>query len=190
MSIFDFVIDTFDSLRTREPFCFVVILALACCVEQIPDFPEISKSMVQDEVKRLAAQSLFKRPATLGSVQAMLLLAAYTDESWFAVGHALQMARDLKLDLALPALVSNSEMQSVPLRKQKYLIRHVRIWLALCFIEREIAAGTATRSRIEPIDIGLLQKFRNHPLYSAADLRVTSLVEIVQIRGMLHLSHN
>ncbi|PYH93333.1 hypothetical protein BO71DRAFT_431082 [Aspergillus ellipticus CBS 707.79] len=46
MPIFDSVVDTFDSLRAREPFCFVVILALACCVEQIPDFPETSKSAI------------------------------------------------------------------------------------------------------------------------------------------------
>ncbi|PLB52474.1 hypothetical protein P170DRAFT_489150 [Aspergillus steynii IBT 23096] len=184
MPIFDPVMDTFDSLRIREPFCFAVILAIASCVEHIPDFPEVSKSMLQDEVKRLTAQSLFKRPATLGSIQAMLLLAAYTDEAWFAIGHALQMAKDLKLDCALQRLVATNETEAISFKEQKHLMRQVRVWLSLCFIEREIAAGTATSSRIVPVDIGLLQKLRNHPFYTASDLRATSLVEIVQIRGI------
>lgn len=189
MPIFDSVVDTFDSIRIREPFCFAVILALACCVERIPGFPEMSKSIVQEETKRLAAQSLFKRPTTLGNIQAMLLLAAYAEESWFAIGHALQMARDLELDSALRKLVSTNEAPSLSMKEQKQLMRQARVWLALCFIEREIAAGTATGSRIEAIDIGLLQNLRNHALYTASDLRITSLVEIVQLRGMVPSHH-
>lgn len=185
MPIFDPVLDSFDGLRRREPFCFVVILSLACCVEQIAGLPDSCKLTIQEEAKRLTAQSLFTKPITLGSVQAMLLLAAYAEEASFAIGHALQMARDLQIDYALSKLVSGDNASSLPLKEKRRLMREVRVWLALCYVEREIAAGTATHSRLEVVDTGLLERLRSHPLYGPTELRVTSLVEIVQLRGMV-----
>lgn len=181
MPIFDPVLDTFDGLRRREPFCFAVILSLACCVEQTPDLPDTCKLTIQEEAKRLTAQSLFTKPITIGSVQAMLLLAAYAEEASFAIGHAIHMAQDLQMDHALSKLVSGP---SLPLKEKRRLMREVRAWLALCYVEREIAAGTATPSRLEAVDTGLLEHLRSHPLYGPTELRVTSLVQIVQLRGM------
>ncbi|OAA54345.1 Zn(2)-C6 fungal-type DNA-binding domain protein [Niveomyces insectorum RCEF 264] len=183
LPIFDSVLDAFDSLRVREPFCFTVVLALANCIEPTPDLAEASLLLMREETKKGAAQSMFKKPATLGDVQAMLLLAAYAEEAWFAIGHALQMAKDLQLDMALQKLVTANPVSMTPsLKEQKRLVRQVRVWLAICFIEREIAAGTATASRLEAVDMDHLQRFRSHPLFRPADLRLASLVEIVQLR--------
>lgn len=88
MPIFDSVLDTFDCLRTRELSCFTIILALACCVEDISKYSGTSKATIQEEVKR---------PTGLGNVQAMLLLAAYAGEAWFSNRHALQMAGEFQL---------------------------------------------------------------------------------------------
>lgn len=91
----------------------------------------------------------------------------------------------ISIIFCLRKLVSTYGTPPLGLKDQKQLMRQVRVWLSLCFIEREIAAGTVMISRIEAIDIGLLQRFPRHALFKATDLRVTSLVKIVQLRNIL-----
>ena len=96
LPIFDSILDSFEVLRAKEPFCFAVILFLASCIEA----SSISHQCAQ-RVKDLMAASLFSYPASLGKVQGMILLVAYAENTWFAIGHALQMALDLGLDNTL-----------------------------------------------------------------------------------------
>lgn len=179
LPIFDSILDSFEALRAKEPFCFAVILFLASCVEA----SSISHQCAQ-RVKDLMAASLFSYPASLGKVQGMILLVAYAESTWFAIGHALQMALDLGLDNTLSheqipdhiSYLTHSE-------SARQAVRNARVWLALCLIEREIAMGTAKPSRIPKIldqDITHLTcQSHAHP----RNMRLASLVEAVQIRG-------
>ncbi|KAJ3500300.1 hypothetical protein NM208_g17176 [Fusarium decemcellulare] len=178
LPIFDPIIDSFEMLRTREPFCFAVILFLASCIEGSPS----SFACVQD-VKDLMAGSLFHYPASLGKVQAMILLVAYAESTWYALGHALQMALDLGLDKTLsheqmPDQISHFSHSE----NQRQIIRRARVWLALCFIEREIAMGIAKTSRMPQVSSRDLAHLTCQSHVHPPNMRLASLVEAVQIR--------
>jgi hypothetical protein len=137
------------------------------------------------ESHRLATEILFENPR-LENVQGMILLAAYAKKAWFAIGHALQMAKDLGLDAAMHRL-NNLESagghdHDVEARD---LFRHTRTWLILHHIEREIAFGTARKPRMKPVDKMSLRRFLSLPITTCADIRYISIIELVQIRGEL-----
>ncbi|VUC26792.1 unnamed protein product [Clonostachys rosea] len=170
--------NTFERLRSREPFCFGVILTLACCIDGL-----LQRERCLEEVRNLVAETLFDCRATIGKVQGMMLLVAYAENTWFAIGHALQMAQDLKLDQILSdQQVQNQLGESENTEKQRQGIRNARVWLVLCLIEREVAIGTARLCRIPKIsapDLAYLtHQSHAHPSY----LRFASLVEAVQVR--------
>ena len=186
LPIFDPIIDTFDLLRFSEPFCFSVVLALGCRHAGTSNISEHVKTVCQNEAKRLATESLFQHQTSLASVQAMLLLAAYGEETWFAIGHSQQMALALELDKALPRLLGKDDtsIHSTSLKERRTLMRYARVWLALCFMEREIATGTARSSRSIRLHINDLRSFHCLSLSRASDMRLVSLTEIVQLRRM------
>ncbi|UPK96319.1 hypothetical protein LCI18_007254 [Fusarium solani-melongenae] len=153
LPMFDPLADTFDSLRRRSPFCLITILFIALSQSQagIDGIPRQTLEKMRDaagqESLHLAAESLFESPPTVESVQAMILLAAYSEKSWFAIGHALQMASTLGLDKAVgqlmkqtPAVTSNAHA----------LMRQARTWFILHHMERELAFGTAHQPHIYP----------------------------------------
>lgn len=179
LPIFDPILDSFETLRTREPFCFAVVLFLASCME----VSSSTSACVQD-VRDLMSRSLFQYPASLGKIQAMILLVAYAESTWYALGHALQMALDLGMDKAL----SNDQMPSQtshfsPSKNQRRNIHRARVWLALCFIEREIAMGMAKTSRMPQVSSRDLSQLTCQSHVHPSNMRLASLVEAVQVRN-------
>lgn len=115
----------------------------------------------------------------------MLLLVVYAESTWFAIGHALQMAVDLGLDKAFShEQVPDHESPSSHTAGQREAIRRARAWLALCFIEREIAIGTARPSRIPKVSAADLSRFTCQSRADPPNMRLAALVEAVQIRGL------
>lgn len=180
LPIFDPILDSFETLRLREPFCFAVILTLASCIDG-----SAHREQCLSEVKELLARSLFHYPASLGKVQGMLLLVVYAESTWFAIGHALQMALDLGLNKVLShEHMPDHEGLSSHTAGQREVIRRARVWLALCFIEREIAIGTARLSRIPKVSAADLSHFTCQSQAHPPNMRLAALVEAVQIRGL------
>ncbi|CAG9941853.1 unnamed protein product [Clonostachys rosea f. rosea IK726] len=169
---------SFEALRFREPFCFGVILTLACCIDGL-----LQREECLEEIKALVAGTLFDCPATIGTVQGMMLLVVYAENTWFAIGHALQIAQDLKLDQILPnQQVQNQSGVSENIGQQRRTMRNARVWLALCLIEREVAIGTARSCRIPKIPAADLTYFTHQSLTHPPNMRFASLVEAVQVR--------
>lgn len=113
----------------------------------------------QQEIYRLISQSLFRHPTTLGTVQAMLLMAGYAENTWFVLGHGLQMALELGLNKALTHTAGTLQSSVSPDQEsQRRATRNVRVWLALCFMEREMAIGTARSA--DRIADGFLSEIR------------------------------
>ncbi|KAI0545921.1 hypothetical protein F4679DRAFT_599087 [Xylaria curta] len=171
LPIFDPILDSFENLRSREPFCFAVILTLASHIEGL-----LLRKQCLTEIKELIAESLFEYPATLGKVQGMILLVAYAEEAWFAIGYVQQMAFDLQLDKLA------SDHTRDPKNHIAFSCRGESVWLGLCFIEREIAIGTARSSRMPRVSATDLTRLTSHFEASPPSMRLTALVEAVQMR--------
>lgn len=189
--ILDPVVDTFDSLRLRSPFCLITIMYIALSQRHgtiagpAGERQVALRDLALKEARRLATESLFEKPATLEAVQAMVLLAAYSRKVWFAIGHALQMAVDLGLDRAVDRLHGQTQGNSPEAYR---LLREARTWLVLHHLDRELAFGTARPPRMQLITTDLLRKYLSHPITTSSDMRYVSIIEITRLRGMSFLA--
>lgn len=177
LPLFDPTLDTFESIQASSPFLVVTILSVSSRNDS--NLRSLSKA-IQEEAHRLAAASLFESPVQLETVQAMLILAAWSEKSWFAFGHTINMALDLSIDKAFSALIKHSSSNE---KTPRSLAREARTWLMLYHLEREIAFGTARKSRFAYIDEVQLRGFLDHPCFRHLDLRYMSIIELVQLRG-------
>lgn len=185
LPIFDPALDTFDSLRARSPFCLSVTLAAAARAEDGMQASGDVSQICQNEARRLAAETLFVGVPQLEDVQAMAILAAFSERTWFAIGHATQMALDLGLQHALPQLVKRINSNDHKTRKEdRILVAHARTWLTVLHIELEIAVGTAHPPRLEQIDPAKLRSFATYPFLRPSDSRILAIVDAVELRGM------
>ena len=190
LPMFDPILDTFDSIRGRSTFTFTVVLYIAARAEYADNSSDDTFRMCQEEAHRLAARSLFENPSSLETTEAMVLLATYSEKTWFALGHAYQMAKDLGLDKALRRLVEDSPSTSRnerPSKKARYDARCARAWLIILHFEQGIAFGTARRSRMEQLSTRDLIAFLQHPVSRPSDVRLCSAVDMVRTMGRLQM---
>ncbi|OAL24953.1 hypothetical protein AYO20_10556 [Fonsecaea nubica] len=187
LPMFDPVVDTFDSIRARSPFCLIAILFIALkqksgIVHKVTtDLQKTVREACLQEARRQVCDSIFESP-TLESVQAMTLLAANAEKSWFAIGHAHEMALELGLDYALDELLSADSLTTDRAHFHSGS-RRARTWLILYHIERELAVGTARKPRIRQLDTALLRHYLDLPVSYPSDMRFVATVEIVQLRS-------
>lgn len=187
LPLFDPVVDTFDMLRKTSTFCLTAVLAIAVRVDQHTSESTALSKVLWDEASRLAAESLFTVHVDLRQVQAMVLLASYTEKNWFAIKHARQLAEDLGLHECLAHLASYQrqiyDSKRIKVSQLRNLTSAVRTWLILHHVEQEVIDGSNRQAILKHLDIELLRSVIGAPIASASDIRITSTVEIVQIRG-------
>ncbi|KAH0829655.1 C6 transcription factor [Fonsecaea pedrosoi] len=187
LPMFDPIVDTFDSIRARSPFCLIAILFIALkqksgIVHKVTtDLQKTVREACLQEARRQVCDSIFESP-TLESVQAMTLLAANAEKSWFAIGHAHEMALELGLDSALDELLSAGSLTTDRAHFHSGS-RRARTWLILYHIERELAVGTARKPRIRQLDTASLRHYLDLPVSYPSDMRFVATIEIVQLRA-------
>lgn len=186
LPLFDPIRDTFDSIRSRSLFCFSVIMYLASrsAVEMRSDTH--LQRVLQDEAQRLAEDSFFERPTKVETVQGMVLLAAYSEKTWFSTALILRTALDSGLEKSLDRLLSQENVPRSSLSatmEDRKLVWQTRTWLISFTLELDVASGTGRKSRIAEVNVAKLRKFLEYPLSLPCDMRTVSIIEIHQLRG-------
>ncbi|KAK5037750.1 hypothetical protein LTS07_001217 [Exophiala sideris] len=181
--VFDPILDTFDSIRQRSAFTLTVVLYVAARHEHIHDPGNHTLQVCMEEARRLAADSLFENPSSLETTEAMAILAVHSDITWFALGHAFQMAIDLGLDKKLVSLISDSN--SIPhtqkaTKTMRYAFRCSRVLLVIAQYERALAFGTIRRSRVDYFAFEDMQRFLNHPSTHLSALIPCAAIDMCQ----------
>ncbi|KAJ5147249.1 hypothetical protein N7526_000601 [Penicillium atrosanguineum] len=186
LPVFDPIRDTFDSIRSRSLFCFTVIIYLASrAVVDLRSDTHMQR-VLQDEAQRLAEDSFFERPTKLETVQGMILLAAYSEKTWFSTALILRTALDSGLEKSLDKLLSQENLPRSSLSASmadRQLVWQVRTWLISFTLELDVASGTGRKSRIGEVDIMKLRKFLDYPLSLPCDMRTVCIIELHQLRG-------
>lgn len=186
LGLFDPIRDTFDSIRSRSLFCFTVIIYLASrAVVDLRSNTHMQR-VLQDEAQRLAEDSFFERPTKLETVQGMILLAAYSEKTWFSIALILRTALDSGLEKSLDTLLSQEKVPRSSLSAtmaDRQLVWQTRTWLISFTLELDVASGTGRKSRIAEVDVTKLRAFLDYPLSLPADMRTVSIIEIHQLRG-------
>ncbi|KAK5796280.1 hypothetical protein VI817_005565 [Penicillium citrinum] len=186
LGLFDPIRDTFDSIRSRSLFCFTVIIYLASrAVVDLRSDTHMQR-VLQDEAQRLAEDSFFERPTKLETVQGMILLAAYSEKTWFSTALILRTALDSGLEKSLDRLLSQEDVPRSSLSASmadRQLVWQTRTWLISFTLELDVASGTGRKSRIGEVDIMKLRRFLDYPLSLPSDMRTVCIVELHQLRG-------
>lgn len=186
LPLFDPVRDTYDSIRSRSLFCFTVIIYLAS--RAVPELRSNNhlQRVLQDEAQKLAEESFFERPTKLETVQGMILLAAYSEKSWFSTALILRTALDSGLEKSLDTLLAQTNTPRSYLSatmEDRILVWQTRTWLITYTTELDIAAGTGRKSRVNELDVAKLRKYLDYPLSLPSDMRTVCVIEIHQLRG-------
>ncbi|KAJ5682417.1 hypothetical protein N7462_005582 [Penicillium macrosclerotiorum] len=186
LPLFDPIRDTFDSIRSRSLFCFTVIIYLASrAVIDLRSDTHMQR-VLQDEAQRLAEDSFFERPTKLETVQGMILLAAYSEKTWFSTALILRTALDSGLEKSLDTLLSQENLPRSSLSASmadRQLVWQTRTWLISFTLELDVASGTGRKSRIGEVDVMKLRKFLDYPLSLPCDMRTVCIIELHQLRG-------
>ncbi|KAH8691676.1 putative C6 transcription factor [Talaromyces proteolyticus] len=186
LPLFDPIRDTFDSIRSRSLFCFTVIIYLASrAVSDLRGDTHMQR-VLQDEAHRLAEDSFFERPTKLETVQGMILLAAYSEKTWFSIALILRTALDSGLEKSLDTLLYQDDIPRSSLSASmadRQLVWQTRTWLISFTLELDVASGTGRKSRIAEVDVAKLYRFLDCPLSLPADMRTVSIIELHQLRG-------
>lgn len=183
LPIFDSILDTFDSIRAHSPSVFSAILYVAARHECTTENSQTFVTQCEKEARRCAAQSLFENPTRLESVEAMTILAVHSDKCWFALGHALQMALDLGLDVKFSSLVSAQHSNAT-----RFSLRCARIWLLLTQYETSFAFGTKRRSRWKGITRNDLDQYLELPQSHPCDVSSCATIDLYQFLTTIRLS--
>lgn len=192
LPLFDPIRDTFDSIRSRSLFCFTVIIYLASRAVMDLRGDTHMQRVLQDESQRLAEDSFFERPTKLETVQAMILLAAYSEKTWFSTALILRTALDSGLEKSLDTLLSQETLPRSSLSasmSERQLVWEVRTWLISFTLELDVASGTGRKSRIGEVDVMKLRRFLDYPLSLPCDMRTVCIIELHQLRGLHDSSH-
>ncbi|KAJ5729074.1 uncharacterized protein N7483_003582 [Penicillium malachiteum] len=186
LPLFDPIRDTFDSIRSRSLFCFTVIIYLASRAVMDLRTDTHMQRVLQDEAQRLAEDSFFERPTKLETVQGMILLAAYSEKTWFSTALILRTALDSGLEKSLDTLLSQENIPRSSLAasmEDRQLVWQTRTWLISFTLELDVASGTGRKSRIGEVDVTKLRKFLDYPLSLPCDMRTVCIIELHQLRG-------
>ena len=180
-------------MKSRSPFCFATILAIAAQLHSSPSMDSAVANACQAEAQAFAARTLFGSAISLETIQAMILLAAYSPRCWYLVGHAVRLAQRMRLGISLSDLSWELEDRGrqgtakVPtatdISAGARRMRRVRVWMALAHLEQEIASGIGMRSLIDRDQRLQIRGLIEEALYPRADTHILAAVELLRHRG-------
>ncbi len=98
--------DWFEEVRDKSILLFNTVVAIGCLIAQENDAgaEELYHGCIK-EARKHAQATLFHSASPKESIQAVILLSAYSDNGWLACGHATRMSQDAGLDKALGRLL-------------------------------------------------------------------------------------
>ncbi|KAF8322111.1 hypothetical protein DL93DRAFT_2093394 [Clavulina sp. PMI_390] len=198
--------DTFDSLKSRTPFCFDSILAVASKIRAGSGLPSETFHRCLEEAQGIARSTLFGPVVRKEAVQAMLLLAAWSTNGWLPSGHAMRMALDLSLHRALEKLAesipstssvahnsgtpeSNASGRKRSEEEERDLVVSARIWLCLYWFDHQMSLGTGRPMVLrDDATIAHCRLLLKHPMTCPTDLRLVAQVELIAQKTQLYES--
>lgn len=129
---FDPEIDTFDSLRSRSPFCLTTLIMVGAKIMDGAGAISPLQRQCREHAEQMGMSTLFTPIASIEVVQSLIILASWGDTSWRPGGHASRVAMDMGLFRCLPML-SQTGMgkgkSSEELKEEYDLVVGARVWL-------------------------------------------------------------
>lgn len=183
LPVFDANQDTYDTLHDRSPFAVNCICMVAARVRDGGGKASETYKKVLEEVHEISRASLFTPVTRHEAVQAMILVAGWSDNGWLSGGHAVRMAMEISLHRAWPTLLNRMKRNNISVTEDKDLVIQTRIWFSLYLFEHQLSYGTGRPAILKDDEtIWECRHLLQHPLAIEDDMRLVSTVELMAIR--------
>ncbi|VDB99587.1 unnamed protein product [Peniophora sp. CBMAI 1063] len=188
LPIFDSSRDTYDSLHARSPFAVNAVCMVAAQVRDGGGKPSDVYKACLAEVQSIACATLFSPVIRYEAVQAMVLIAGWSENGWLSGGHAVRMAMELGMHKAWPRLVKRMDQGKHGTGQEDVdLITATRTWFCLYLFEHQLSYGTGRPAILKDDEsIWKCRLLLHHPLSIEDDMRLVSTVELMAIRERVH----
>ncbi|KAG8737967.1 hypothetical protein FRC10_007454 [Ceratobasidium sp. 414] len=184
LPVFDMVVDTFDALHARSPFCVNTI-----CMVAASDTYQKCRA----EVEEISRHTLFTPVARQEAVQAMVLVSGWSSNGWLPGGHAVRMGLEIGkcggwMHKAWPRLFKRMRAGKMSVsQEERQLLISARTWFVLFLFEHQISFGTGRPAILrEDESIAQCRMILQHPLSIQDDMRLVSMVELMVLREQIH----
>ncbi|KAG6887862.1 hypothetical protein C0995_012113 [Termitomyces sp. Mi166 len=175
--VFDEAHDTFDTLHERSPFAVDCICMVAARVRDGGGTPSDIHIKILEEVQMISCATLFAPVMRSEAVQAMILVAGWSDNGWLSGGHAVRMAMELSMHKAWPRLLRRMKAHKADPVEDRELV----------VAARTLSYGTGRPAVLkEDETIQECRMLLQHPLAIEDDMRLVSTVELMAIRERVH----
>ncbi|KAJ7706360.1 hypothetical protein B0H17DRAFT_1036885 [Mycena rosella] len=187
LPVFDSNSDTFDALHDRSPFAVDCICMVAARVRDGGGKPSDTYLQTLEEVQTISRATLFSPVTRHEAVQAMILVAGWSDNGWLSGGHAVRMAMELSMHKAWPSLLKRMNASQIDLVADRELVIASRIWFCLYLFEHQLSYGTGRPAVLKDDEsIKHCRLLLQHPLAIEDDMRLVSTVELMALRERVH----
>ncbi|KAF1925636.1 C6 zinc finger domain-containing protein [Didymella exigua CBS 183.55] len=174
--------DVMASVASRSAFLFDAIVSVGCRAEQgfnSPVFRQL-QSRLREHLTTLLITC--ERP-NLESVQAITLMAAYSENGYMLIALALRFATKLGLHKATDQLLALHHNRDLPGTEERELYRLQRVWHGICNLELFFSLDGGHLPRGKPRTTPRkIRALLNHTECTAVDVRLLSQVELNLIR--------
>ncbi|KAH6625555.1 hypothetical protein C7974DRAFT_337563 [Boeremia exigua] len=174
--------DVITSVATRSAFLFDAIVSVGCRAEQGFNSP-VFRRLQSGLREHLTHLLITCEPPTLEAVQAIALMAAYSENGYILIALALRFATQLGLHTATDRLLAPVNDPDHSRTEQSELYRLQRVWHGICNLELFFSLDgghvPAVTPRSTPRKIRALL---NHADCTPVDIRLLSQVELNLIR--------
>ncbi|KAF9244539.1 hypothetical protein BU15DRAFT_85917 [Melanogaster broomeanus] len=189
LPVFDARVDTFDALHERSPFAVDAICMVGARVRDGGGTPSETYNRGLEAVQSISRATLFAPVTRVEAVQAMILVAGWSDNGWLSGGHAVRMAMELSLHKAWPKLLRRMQNKSKTSdgSQDRDLVIASRTWFCLYLFEHQLSYGTGRPAILKDDEsIWQCRLLLQHPLAIEDDMRLVSTVELMAIRERVH----
>ncbi|KAF2702978.1 hypothetical protein K504DRAFT_485987 [Pleomassaria siparia CBS 279.74] len=177
--------DTFESVSSRSAFLFDAIVSIGCRAEE--GFSSAIYRRFQSRLREHLTNALIDalNPPTLETVQAIAVMASYSENGFTLIAIALRFALTIGLPDAVDQLMARVSRQlgdNNP--EEKELYRLVRVWYGVCNLDLFFSLDGG---KLPGITLGTsprrIRALVKHPERTTVDVRLLSQVELNIIRS-------
>jgi hypothetical protein len=182
--IFDPSYDTAESIRSRSSLLFNAICTIGCTLSNT----DIQTShMLNFELKKMLNQVVMTRETQpLETVQALLVVACYSNERSLLLSFALRLALELGLHETFEQLLASVVSNETTSASKMHLMRCSRIWFQLLVLENMLQVDAGKLPSLFYKGTRRCRLLLQQEGTVALDLRLLSQVELNYLRTKIH----
>ncbi|KAH8918398.1 hypothetical protein BT69DRAFT_1353910 [Atractiella rhizophila] len=175
--------DTYAEFKGRTQFCFDAVLSVAARVKYTQGTTSLEVlRATSEEAHGIARSTLFAATVRIEAVQAVTILAAWSDKGYLASGLASRMALEMGLNRALEKLEDGSKERTEA--EGRDLVVSARTWLSVYYLDYVMSVGNGRPVLLSPTHIPT-RAFLSSPYATKTDIKLVADIELLSHKSRI-----